>query len=196
MDDIDFAGLIARVKEGDEVAIARLIERYGPEVRMMVRRRLPARLRSQFDTVDFTQVVWNSVIVGCRERPEPFEGPKHLLGFLAGVVHLKIAAEYRRRTRTRKYDIGREEPLYVRRGGREIPREVAAGDPTPSEEVQADDRLEQLVAGRSPLEAEIVGLRSQGLTIDEVAARLGLHEKAVRRVLDALRSRMEARQWR
>lgn len=196
MDDIDFAGLIAQVKEGDEAAIARLIERYGPEVRMMVRRRLPARLRSQFDTVDFTQLVWSSVIADCRDRPGGFDDPKHLLGFLAGVVHNKVAGEYRRRTRTRKYDINREEPLYVRRGGREVPRDVPAGDPTPSEEVQADDRLEQLVAGRSPLEVQIVELRRQGLTIDEVAARLELHEKAVRRVIDSLRSRLEARRWR
>jgi RNA polymerase sigma factor (sigma-70 family) len=195
MDDIDFAGLIAQVKDGDEAAIGRLIERFGPEVRMMVRRRLPARLRSQFDTVDFTQVVWSSVIVDCRERPEPFEDAKHLLGFLAGVVHNKIAQEYRRRTRTRKYDISREQPLYIRKGDRDVPREVAADDPTPSETVQADDRLEQLVAGRSPLEVRIVELRREGLTIDEVAERLGLHEKAVRRVIDSIRSRMEARRW-
>lgn len=195
MDDIDFARLIARVKEGDEAAIGGLIERFGPEVRMMVRRRLPARLRSQFDTVDFTQVVWNSVIADCRDRAEPFEDPRHLLGFLAGVVHNKIAGEFRRRTRTRKYDIGREEPLYVRRGGREVPREVAAADPTPSEAVQADDRLEQIVAGRSPLEVRIVELRREGLTIDEVAARLEMHEKAVRRVLGSIRERLEARRW-
>lgn len=196
MDDIDFTGLIAQVKDGDEAAIGRLIERFGPEVRMMVRRRLPAKLRNQFDTVDFTQVVWNSVIADCRDRAEPFDDPKHLLGFLAGVVHNKVAGEYRRRTRTRKYDIGREEPMYVRRGGREVLREVAADDPTPSETVQADDRLEQLVAGRSPVEVRIVELRRQGLTIDEVAARLELHEKAVRRVIDSIRDRMEARRWR
>ncbi len=195
MDDIDFAGLIAQVKDGDEAAIGRLIDQYGSEVRMMVRRRLPARLRNQFDTVDFTQVVWSSVITDCRDRAEPFDDAKHLLGFLAGVVHNKIAQEYRRRTRTRKYDIGREQPLYVRRGSRDVLREVPADDPTPSEEVQAEDRLDQLVAGRSPVEVQIVELRRQGLTIDEVAARLNLHEKAVRRVLDALRSRMEARRW-
>ncbi len=196
MDDIEFAGLIARVKEGDEAAIGRLIERFGPEVRMMVRRRLPARLRSQFDTVDFTQVVWQSVIADCRERAEPFDDSKHLLGFLAGVVHNKVAQEFRRRTRTRKYDIGREEPLYVRRGDRDVPRDLPADDPTPSEAVQAGDRLDQLTAGRSPTEVRIVELRREGLTIDEVAARLDLHEKAVRRVIASLRSRMEAPPWR
>lgn len=196
MEDVDFAGLIARVKDGDEAAIGRLIERFGPDVRMMVRRRLPSRLRGQFDSMDFTQVVWSSVIADCRDRAEPFEDPRHLLGFLAGVVQNKVAQEYRRRTRTRKYDIGREEPLYIRRGDRDVPREVAADDPTPSETVQAEDRLDQLVAGRSPMEVRIIELRREGLTIAEVAARLSLHEKAVRRVIDSLRSRLEGRRWR
>ncbi len=196
MDDDGFADLIARIRAGDEDAARVLIERFGPEVQMMVRRRLPARLRSQYDTMDFAQAVWSSVIVDCRERPEAFEGPGHLLGFLAGVVQNKVAREYRRRTRTKKYDIGREEPFYVRKGGLDVARDVPAADPTPSEHVQADDRLGQLVAGRSPGEVEIIELRRQGLTFEEVAGRLGIHEKAVRRVIDALRERMEAKRWR
>jgi RNA polymerase sigma factor (sigma-70 family) len=197
MDDIEFAGLIARVKEGDDAAIGRLIERFGPEVRTMVRRRLPSRLRSQFDTVDFTQEVWQSVIADCRERAEPFEDVRHLRGFLAGVVHNKVMQEYRRRTRTQKYDIGREEPLYIRRGDRVVPRELPADDPTPSEAVQAVDRLDQILSGRSPTEVRIVELRREGLTIDEVAARLEIHEKAVRRVIASIRSRLGgAEPWR
>jgi RNA polymerase sigma factor (sigma-70 family) len=196
MDEVDFAGLIARVKEGNEVATRQLIERFGPEVQMMVRRRLPARLRSQFDTVDFTQDVWSSVIADCRERSDPFEEPGHLLGFLAAVVQNKVTQEFRRRTRTRKYDITREESLYVRKGDSVVPRDLEGSDPTPSEEAQAGDRLEQLVAGRSPMEVQIVQLRRDGLTYEEIATRVGLHEKAVRRVIESLRARWEARAWR
>jgi RNA polymerase sigma factor (sigma-70 family) len=192
MTEADFAGLIARVKEGDEIATRTLIERFEPEVQIMVRRWLPARLRSQFDTVDFTQDVWSSVITDCRERSEPFDEPRHLLGFLAAVVHNKVTQEFRRRTRTRKYDITREEPLYVRKGDSVVALDLESSDPTPSEEVQAEDRLEQLVAGRSPMEVLIVKLRRDGLTFEEIATRVGLHEKAVRRVIESLRARWEA----
>jgi RNA polymerase sigma factor (sigma-70 family) len=196
MDNMDFAGLLARVKEGDEIATRELIERFGPEVRIMVRRRLPARLRGQFDTDDFTQEVWSSVIDDCRERLEPFDEPKHLLGYLAAVVQNKVTQEFRRRTRTRKYDIAREEPLYIRKGDGVVPRDLAGSDPTPSEEVQAGDRLEQLVTGRSPTEILIVKLRRDGLTFEAIGARVGLHEKAVRRVIENLRSQWEAKAWR
>ena len=196
MRDIDFADLIARVKAGDEAAIATLIERFGPEVRIMVRSRLPDKLRGQFDTMDFAQVVWSSVVADCRDRAEPFDEPKHLIGFLSGVIKNKVAHEHRRLTRTRKYDVAREEPLYVRRGDREVPREVSAPDPTPSEYAQADDRLDQLTRGRTPQEVRIIDLRLDGRTYDEIALELGMNEKAVRRVIDSIRERMEARGWR
>jgi RNA polymerase sigma factor (sigma-70 family) len=196
MDEVDFAGLILRVKRGENAAISELVARYEREVQIMVRHKLPTRLRGQFDTMDFAQIVWNSVIGDCRERDEPFAEPKHLLGFLAAVVQNKVYEEFRRRTKTKKYNISIEEPLYVRKGNREVPREVAADDPSPSEYVQADDRLEQLVTGRSPLERQIIELRLEGLTFDQIGARLGVHEKAVRRVIDALREMMEARRWR
>ena len=77
-----------------------------------------------------------------------------------------------------------------------MPREVPAPDPTPSQDAQADDRFAQLVAGRSPQEAEVVELRRRGLTFEEIAAQTGLSERSVRRIIDAIRERMEARKWR
>lgn len=196
MVDVEFDRLIALVKSGDEDASRQLVERFGAEVQILVRQRLPSKLRRQFDTMDFFQVVWKSVIFHCRDRPEPFEGPGHLKAFLAGVVHNKVTQEHRKRTLTRKYDLSVEEPLYVRKGTREVPREIPSDDPTPSEHVQADDRLDQIVAGRSPLEIQIIELRRDGLTFDQIAESVGIHEKAVRRVIEAIRLRMEERQWR
>ena len=120
-------------------------------------------------------------------------------GYLAGVARNKVYEEHRRLTRTRKYDLAREERLYVRKGERDVPLEVAAVRPSPSENVQARDRLGQLVRGGRREEAEVVELRRQGLTFGEIAGRLGIHERSVRRVIDAIRERMErmeARRWR
>jgi RNA polymerase sigma-70 factor (ECF subfamily) len=193
MDDEDFVDLIARAQSGDEAAVGRLLHQYEDDVRRMVRVRLPRSLRGQFDTMDFVQAVWKSFFTGCGPDPGPFRNERHLLGYLAGVARNKVFEEYRRRTQTRKYDLNREEPLYVRRGDRDVWRAVAAPDPSPSQEAQAGDRLAQLVAGRSRRDAEVVELRSQGLTFEEIAARTGLHERSVRRVIEAARRRLEAR---
>ena len=196
MDDDDLAGLIERVKAGDADAIRDLIHRFEGDVRTIVRVRLPQSLRSQFDSMDFVQAVWQSVLTKDGKDLGRFTNARHFRGFLAGVARNKVFEEHRRRTRTRKYSLIREEPLYVRRGDRELPREVPAPDPTPSQDAQAQDRLAQLVAGRSAQEAEVVELRRRGLTFDEIAAQTGLSERAVRRIIEAIRQRMEARQWR
>ena len=197
MDESGFDDLIRRARAGDGPATAELLSRFEPEVRTMVRVRLPRALRNRFDSMDFVQAIWKSVFTG--EVPDPgaatFADESQFRGFLAGVARNKIFEEHRRQTRTKKYDIGREERLYVRRGEREVPIDVAGSEPTPSENVQADDRLGQLVEGRSPEEAEIIDLRRQGLTYDEIAARIGLNERSVRRVIDAARRRMEAKKW-
>lgn len=195
MADVGFAELIERIRSGDDEAVAELIARFGPEVRAMVRARLPAKIRGQFDSMDFAQDVWSVAFVNCRDRPEAFDDSGHLMSFLAAVVRNKVGHEHRRLTRTLKYDVRREEPLYVERNGHASPRDVVADDPTPSEYVQADDRLEQLTDGLPPDEVSAIRLRAEGLTFDEVGERLGVHEKWVRRVIDALRDRMERRRW-
>ena len=65
-------------------------------------------------------------------------------------------------------------------------------EPSPSQTVQADDRLMQLTAGRGPGEVAVIRLRHQGLTIDEIAARTGFNERTVPLAL----SRRHEHEWR
>ena len=196
MNDSLFAELVGRAKDGDEQAIGTLLAEFEADVRLAVRRQLPRVLRTQFDSMDFVQLVWASVFAGEGVDPTRFENRQHLRAYLSGVAWNKVQQEYRRRTRTRKYDLGREEPLYIRRGDRDEPREVPSTDPTPSQNLQEIDRLEQLTAGRSDREAEAIRLRGQGLTLDEIADRVGLSERTVRRLIEEARQRMEERRWR
>jgi RNA polymerase sigma-70 factor (ECF subfamily) len=189
----DVARLLARAKTGDEEAIRDFLTRFEWEVRMMVRARLPKKLRTQFDSADFVQAVWQSFFsdLGC-ETPE-FERAEHVRRFLAGVVRNKVYEQHRKLTRTDKYDVSREERLYIRRGGHDVPREVVSPDPSPSEAAQAEDRLAQLTEGRSAREVQVISLRRQGLTFDEIAALTGVHERTVRRIIELARARMESR---
>jgi RNA polymerase sigma factor (sigma-70 family) len=196
MEDHDFSDVLGRARAGDDSAIAALLGRFEAEVRTMVRVRLPRALRNQFDSMDFVQAVWQSVFAGKGEAVVPFADAGQFRGYLAGVARNKVFEEHRRLTRTKKYDLAREQRLYVRKGERDVPLDLAGSDPTPSETVQARDRLGQLTEGRPAEEAQIVELRRQGLTFGEIADRLEIGERSVRRVIEAIRERMEARQWR
>ncbi len=197
MEPANFAEVIRLARAGDEAATVQLLTQFETEVRTMVRIRLPRALRNQFDSMDFVQAVWTSVFTGGSGDSDmaQFTDEGQFRGFLAGIARNKIFEEHRRQTRTKKYDISREERLYVRKGEREVPRDVAGSDPTPSENVQAGDRLGQLVQGRTKEEAEIIILRRQGLTYEEIASKIGWNERSVRRVIDAVRQRMEERKW-
>jgi len=193
MPDDDFADLMARAKAGDPAAIREFLLRFEPEVRMMVRARLPKRLRTQFDSLDFVQAVWQSFFSDLPNDTPDFVKVEHVHGFLAGVVRNKVYEQDRKLTRTAKYNVSREERLYIRRGDRDVPREVISPDPSPSQAAQASDRLAQLTNGRGPREVKMITLRREGLTYDEIAARMGVNEKTVRRIIESARSRLEAR---
>ena len=200
MGDLDFADLIERARSGDESAFSALLGQFESEVRTMVRVRLPRLMRNQFDSMDFVQAVWTSVLprvlAGKGDDGDAFVDARHFRGYLAGVARNKVFEEHRRLTRTKKYDLAREERLYVRKGEREIPLEVAANQPSASERFQERDLLEQLTEGLSPVETQIVQLRREELTYEEIAGRLGMSERSVRRVIKGILKRMEARQWR
>ena len=193
MPDDDFAGLMTRAKAGDPEAIRDFLLRFEPEVRMMVRARLPKKLRTQFDSLDIVQAVWQSFFSDLPQDTPDFLKAEHVQGFLAGVVRNKVYEQHRKLTRTAKYNISREERLYIRRGDRDVPREVISPDPSPSQTAQASDRMAQLTEGRSPSEVKMIMLRREGLTYDEIAAEMCVNEKTVRRTIDSARSRMEAR---
>ena len=81
MDDEDLAGLIDRVKAGDADAIRDLIHRFEGDVRMVVRVRLPQSLRSQFDSMDFVQAVWQSVLTKDGKDLGRFTNARHFAVF-------------------------------------------------------------------------------------------------------------------
>jgi RNA polymerase sigma-70 factor (ECF subfamily) len=190
--DDDFSDCLERAKAGDPAAIRRFLSRFEKEVRIMVRARLPRKLRSRFDSVDFVQAVWQSFFSDLNHHELNFDSERHLRKFLAGVVRNKVFEQHRRMTRTEKYDLAREERLYVRRGDRDVPREVISPEPSPSQAAQASDRLEQLKAGCSPLEIDVITLRYQGLTFAEIATQTGVNERTARRIIDSARCRLEA----
>jgi RNA polymerase sigma-70 factor (ECF subfamily) len=192
--DDNFTDLMARARSGEPAAIRAFLSQFEPEVRMMVRARLPRRLRTQFDSSDFVQAVWQSFFYDLQQDRHEFANWEHVRGFLAGVVRNKVREQHRRLTRTEKYNVAREERLYVRRGDHEVVREVLSTEPSPSETAQAGDFLEKLTAGRHPRAAEVITLRYQGLTLMEIAGRTGMKERTVRRIIESAWSQVEGRQ--
>ena len=67
---------------------------------------------------------------------------------------------------------------------------ATSGLPRPSEVVQADELWDTLLKLCPPAHREILELKRQGLVHSEIAARVGLHEGSVRRILYELARRL------
>jgi RNA polymerase sigma-70 factor (ECF subfamily) len=188
--DPQFEELIGRVRDGCPEAARELFERYGHYVRAVIRRRLHRRLRSVYDSLDFTQSVWASFLQLPPER-YAFATPDDLVGFLARVAVNKVTDVFRQRVQTVKCRVTREVPLPE--PGEEDERSdgglVNTRDPSPSQAAIAGEQWERLMAGQSPEVRQVLELLRDGHTQREVARRLRVPYKMIQRVRQKLSQR-------
>jgi RNA polymerase sigma factor (sigma-70 family) len=173
--------LLERLRNGDPDAAEQLIRAYEPYLRMVVRRQLSPSLRRKFDSIDVVQSMWADVLDGFRGGDWNFSNPEQLRGFLAKAARNRFID----RSRQQRRSLELEFPLG------ESGDEVAA--PTaikPSQEVQASDLWQQMLALCPPDHHELLELKRQGFSLDEIAERTGLHKSSVRRILYDLARRL------
>jgi RNA polymerase sigma-70 factor (ECF subfamily) len=174
MNDESLDELLASLADGDADAVERVIRAYEPYLRMVVRRQLPDHLRAKFDSIDVVQSVWADVIGGLQEARWSFADAAHLRAFLV------------RAARNRLIDKGRRQNTAARRETAALSvevRNVAGRQPRPSEAAGAEDLWRQMVQACPPQHRELLVLKREGASLDEIAARTGLHKSSVRRIL-------------
>lgn len=178
----EFDGLITRVRAGDPSALGELLDRFGAVVRAAVRRKLPDRLRQEFDSLDFVQDVWASFLALPTERMT-FPQPEELAAFLARVARNKVVGVVRQRFGTKAYDITRKQPL-PEDGGSETPK---ASDPSPSQWAIAGEKWLALTRKLTPGELKLLERLRDGYTLPEIASLLGTSLSTVNRMVRRLK---------
>ncbi len=178
----DFAALMQGVRAGSEEAARQLVERFGPRILRVVRRRLNPKLRSKFDSLDFQQDVWASFFADPSDKT--FDRPEALAAFLATMARNKVLMAVRQRCQLQKYNVDREHSLdgsaaYAAHG-------VAGPDPTPSQLAVAQEKWDQLLKGHPPRYQRILILLRQGHTQVQISQQLGIDERSVRRIIRKL----------
>lgn len=187
----NFRHLMERVRAGDSEAVGELLRNFESEVRIVVRQKLPRRLRVRYDSMDFVQSVYQSIMIDLRTGPPAhFETPEHVLAYLSTTARNKVLEIYRRETRTKKYDIQKEVTTVTSNGYAEPEGfEPSGHDPSPSQYAQARDLMDKLTRGKPAVVTRIIELRQQELTFEEISQQVGLSERSVRRLLGEIRDR-------
>ena len=92
----EFRAALEEVREGSPDAVWKFIEVYGPHIRRIARRNMDPRMQSEFDSLDFVQMVWASFFREPR-RIRSFRHPADLYRYLARMAKNKVCDEHRRR---------------------------------------------------------------------------------------------------
>lgn len=184
MDLPEFRQLMDRVRQRDPAAIRELLESFSPYVVGEVRRSLTTETRRDFDSSDFAQIVWGSVLTDLQQI-EKIDAPQRLAKLLIKIARNKVIDQYRRRHLTRKRDAG---PLVPLDGGGLEPQlaDELRGGATPSEHAIAAELWDRLLAKTPEHYRPILQMRRDGLDCVEIAQRLKIHERTVRRLLEKL----------
>lgn len=155
---------------GDDAAVDAVVRAYTPYLRAVVRRLLSDRLRSKFDSADVVQSVWVQVVRRAGADGWKIESEAQLRGLLATIARRRLV------TRARRHPAADGPPAPE-------PVDTLA---RPSEVAEAGDLWDRMLRLCPPEHHDILHLRRQGLRLQEIAGRTGLHEGSVRRILRRL----------
>jgi RNA polymerase sigma-70 factor (ECF subfamily) len=174
--------LLHQLSTGDTEAARRVFETYVPYLRMVVRRQLTPELRPKFDSMDIVQSAWVDILAGFQAGRWQFATPDDLRAFLVRVTRNRLID----RARKQEKPIRLQQPMEDE-DLRELPE---SGSPPAGAELEAEETWQRLLALCPVRHRGLLELKRQGLTVVEVAARTGMHEGSVRRILADLAARL------
>jgi RNA polymerase sigma-70 factor (ECF subfamily) len=183
----DFGALAARIREGDDEALALLLQRYESEVRRAARALLGPALRPYLDSIDIAQSVHLLLLTGLREHKMTISTPEKLVSLAALLVRRRISFHWQRLRRQQRLETMPEE-------GGVVPVEYLATERRPSVDpaavAEARDQMRNVLDKLSTDERKLVELRLEGLSTAEVGRRLDLDPAVLRVRLSRLRQRL------
>ncbi len=186
-DNADFVDFLLRIRAGDEAAAVELVQRFEPLIRREVRMRLgDERLSRAFDSIDVSQSVLAYFLSHAASGEYKLDCPDQLARLLMTMARNRLISRARSERRLVR-DVGR---LSAAPG---VLDQIVDSNPSPSEIFSRKEELELLKASLSDEERQIFELRSDGLSWNEVASRLGGSGQSRRMQLSRCLERVEGR---
>jgi RNA polymerase sigma factor (sigma-70 family) len=177
---------VRRLAAGDEQVAVDFWQQYGARLQGLAAEYLTSRLYRRVEPEDIVQSVCRTFLVRAREGQFHLADSDSLWRLLCAITLTKVRQKARFHGR-QKRSFQREASLDTRVAG----GLAGAAEPTPAEAAEFADQLEQLLAGLEDEERQIILLRLEQYTLEEVAERLGCSERTVRRILKRVQSRLQ-----
>ena len=166
-------------------AISALVSRYTPELLALITARLHHRLQHRVAPEDILQDVLFSFCKRQQRSGYALANRDQFLNLVVTIALNKICSAGRRELRQRR-DLRREQP--VGRGpGEGTPLDPTDPHATPDVAVEIAEQIELLMRRLPPECREVVLLRLEGQTVEEIARRIDRTPRTVERRLERVR---------
>ena len=148
-------------RQGEPSALAKLVELYEPEVRIVARLLLGPALRPYLDSVDLVQSVHGSLIRGLRDQKFDFSSPDQLLGMALTIVRRKAAQHWRRAKRQQRL----ESRTTAEEESASVLTALYSRETDPARVAQANDQLHHLLNQLNDVDRRLVGMWLNGTPV-------------------------------
>jgi RNA polymerase sigma-70 factor, ECF subfamily len=190
-DENRWAPLVLGLREGDRQIVQEFCENYGGLLSELAEKHLAGPLRRRVGPEDVAQSACRTFLRRVRAGEFELADSEGLWRLLCAITLTKVREQARFHQR-KKRDLAQEMPFTMDDSDRDAARfEPAVSGPSPAEAVEFADQFQQLMLALDDEERQLVDLKLQQYTNDEVAERLGCSERTVRRLLKQVRSRLE-----
>jgi RNA polymerase sigma-70 factor (ECF subfamily) len=180
-------GCVQRWQAGDEKAAAELYYRYLEKLVGFAQRRLSTKLRARVDAEDVVQSVFRSFFIRAKQGKFSFKDDDDIWKLLVQItIHktLKHVAHHRRAKRDAGAEVSGAD-------GREGLVSYLSREPTPEQAAIFVDSLEFFLRELRPADRKILEMRLEGFEQAEIAKRLGVSDRTIRRLMERIRSLAE-----
>jgi RNA polymerase sigma-70 factor, ECF subfamily len=177
--------LVERCRAGSQSAASELFNRYVSRLMGVARRRIGERMNSRLDPEDVVQSVFRTFFTRLKNDQFEITDEDDLSKLLVRITLHKTLRQiaYHR--------AARRDPSHEQPQG-ELSQhdilQVMTKEPTPVTVVTFIDQLDHFLARLTPEEQQILTLRLQGHSTEEIAKQLNSYDRKVRRVLERIRA--------
>ena len=178
--------LIRGLRDGDSRCERAFWQEYGEALQRLADRHLGGGLRARVGPEDVVQSACRTFLRRARVGEFQLPDSAALWRVLCAITLTKVR-EQARFHRRQKRGLDQEVPLAADSDAGAVP---ADRGPAPDEAAAFADQFEQLLAGLDDEERQVVALKLQEHTNEEVAEALGCSERTVRRLVKRVQARL------
>ena len=176
--------VVQRCRDGDQSAAADLYSRYVQRLVAIAQQRLSSRLGARVDAEDIVQSAFRSFFGRLKEGRFDIRDSDDLWNLLSRITLHKTFKQidfHSRKRRDARKEVGAGD------SSQEQLINFLASEPTPEQAALFVDELEYFLKQLGPEDRQIIELRLEGYNNIEIAEKLGISDRKIRRLNERMR---------